>query len=42
MKGHSQEKYAAVADFLNYVIKPEIQYKYVKRTGYLPVTRGWI
>lgn len=39
MKGHSQEKYAAVADFLNYVIKPEIQYKYVKRTGYLPVTQ---
>lgn len=40
MKGHSSEKYAAVADFLNYAIKPETQYKYVKRTGYLPVTQA--
>lgn len=40
MKGHSEEKYRAVLDFLNYVRRPEVQKLYVKRTGYLPVTKS--
>ncbi|AHG18598.2 hypothetical protein Z042_02405 [Chania multitudinisentens RB-25] len=39
MKGHSDAKYQAVMDFLNYIRRPEIQIEYVKRTGYLPVTQ---
>ncbi|CAI1058149.1 extracellular solute-binding protein [Serratia entomophila] len=39
MKGHSEEKYRAVLDFLDYVRRPDVQLQYVRQTGFLPVTR---
>lgn len=40
MQGHSEEKYKAVLDFLDYVRQPDVQVNYVKNTGYLPVTQS--
>lgn len=39
MRGHSEEKYNATLDFLDYLRQPEVQIEYVKRTGFLPVTQ---
>lgn len=38
MEGHSDEEYAGVAAFLNFLSSPEIQAKWHQDTGYLPIT----
>ncbi len=38
MEGHSDEEYAAVAAFLDFLSSPEIQAKWHQDTGYLPIT----
>ncbi|MBH2846240.1 extracellular solute-binding protein [Serratia marcescens] len=39
MKGHPDEKYHAVLDFLTYIRRPDVQGRYIRKTGFLPVTR---
>jgi sn-glycerol 3-phosphate transport system substrate-binding protein len=38
MKGHSEKEYKAVAQFLNFLTKPEVQAEWHQGTGYLPIT----
>lgn len=38
MEGHSDEEYAGVASFLNFLSSPDIQAKWHQNTGYLPIT----
>ncbi len=38
MKGHPEKEYLAVAKFLNFLTKPEIQAEWHQGTGYLPTT----
>ncbi|MBU0725537.1 MAG: sn-glycerol-3-phosphate ABC transporter substrate-binding protein UgpB [Alphaproteobacteria bacterium] len=38
MQGHSKEAYKGVAQFLNFLAKPEMQAYWHQNTGYLPIT----
>lgn len=38
MEGHSDEEYAGVASFLNFLSSADIQAKWHQNTGYLPIT----
>ncbi|KAA0013136.1 sn-glycerol-3-phosphate ABC transporter substrate-binding protein UgpB [Billgrantia pellis] len=38
LQGHSDEEYAAVAAFFDYLSQPEVQADWHQRTGYLPIT----
>jgi sn-glycerol 3-phosphate transport system substrate-binding protein len=40
LKGHKPEHYKAVAEFLAFLTKPEIQADWHKQTGYVPITRA--
>ena len=40
MEGQSDEEYAGVAEFLNFLSSPEIQAKWHQDTGYLPITEA--
>lgn len=40
MEGHSDEEYAGVAEFLNFLSSSEIQSKWHQDTGYLPITNA--
>lgn len=40
MTGHSDEEYAGVAEFLNFLSSSEIQAKWHQDTGYLPITNA--
>ncbi len=39
-EGHSDEEYAGVAEFLNFLSTPEIQAQWHQDTGYLPITHA--
>lgn len=38
LKGKSEQEYAGAAAFLNYLASPDVQVKWSKATGYVPVT----
>ena len=40
LKGHKPEEYKAVAAFLSFLTKPEIQADWHKLTGYVPITKA--
>jgi sn-glycerol 3-phosphate transport system substrate-binding protein len=40
LKGHSEEEYRGVAEFLNFVAQPEQQAWWHKQTGYVPITNS--
>ncbi|WP_355661168.1 sn-glycerol-3-phosphate ABC transporter substrate-binding protein UgpB [Halomonas salifodinae] len=40
MQGHSDDEYAAVAAFFDYLSRPEVQAEWHQRTGYLPITQA--
>ncbi|MCG6662528.1 sn-glycerol-3-phosphate ABC transporter substrate-binding protein UgpB [Halomonas kenyensis] len=40
LRGHSDEEYAAVAAFFDYLSQPEVQADWHQRTGYLPITHA--
>ena len=40
MQGHTDEEYAGVAEFLNFLSSSEIQAKWHQDTGYLPITNA--
>ncbi|MBP0484820.1 sn-glycerol-3-phosphate ABC transporter substrate-binding protein UgpB [Sagittula salina] len=40
MEGQSDEEYAGVAEFLNFLSSPEIQARWHQDTGYLPITQA--
>lgn len=40
LTGHSDEEYAAVAAFFDYLSLPEVQAAWHQRTGYLPITQA--
>ncbi|MBF8224114.1 sn-glycerol-3-phosphate ABC transporter substrate-binding protein UgpB [Halomonas sp. 328] len=40
MRGHSDDEYAAVAAFFDYLSRPEVQAEWHQRTGYLPITQA--
>ena len=40
MKGHSQEKYDAIAKFFKYLVRPEVAAQWHKDTGYFPSTNS--
>lgn len=40
LQGHTDEEYAAVAAFFDYLSQPEVQAEWHQRTGYLPITQA--
>ncbi|MCE8010060.1 sn-glycerol-3-phosphate ABC transporter substrate-binding protein UgpB [Halomonas desiderata] len=40
LQGHSEEEYAAVAAFFDYLSQPEVQADWHQKTGYLPITHA--
>ncbi|SNY98201.1 sn-glycerol-3-phosphate ABC transporter substrate-binding protein UgpB [Halomonas sp. hl-4] len=40
LQGHSDEEYAAIAAFFEYLSQPEVQADWHQRTGYLPITQA--
>ncbi|SER98004.1 carbohydrate ABC transporter substrate-binding protein, CUT1 family (TC 3.A.1.1.-) [Vreelandella subterranea] len=40
LQGHSEEEYAAVAAFFEYLSQPEVQAEWHQQTGYLPITQA--
>lgn len=40
LQGHSDEEYAAVAAFFDYLSQPDVQADWHQRTGYLPITQA--
>lgn len=40
LQGHSEEEYAAVAAFFEYLSQPEVQAQWHQQTGYLPITQA--
>jgi len=38
--GHSEEEYKAIAEFMNFLSSPEIQFWWHKETGYVPITKA--
>ncbi len=40
LQGHTDEEYAAVAAFFEYLSQPEVQAEWHQQTGYLPITQA--